>query len=134
MLKNYQEKHQFAIDGIGRLYCCNVLIWYDYPRVFICEDDTGTRFYLFWEVESGNEAAAWIVARVHGDDCAGIVNGAIPMQVPFRYKNAKPFVIRDVYNGEDIDHTDVIGDASKWLCKIPDGPTYASASPDVPLE
>lgn len=51
------------VPEIGRLYFKETLVEYDFPLIFICEDDYDS-LYLFYETEEADEFMEWQTVKI----------------------------------------------------------------------
>ena len=76
---------RFVVDLIKRegrkekLYFVRILLYYIYPRAFICRSETG-KLYIFYEVMSRNDIDTWLVAEITEKERVTLENGSIPIQ------------------------------------------------------
>ena len=55
------------------------LLYYIYPRAFICRNETG-KLYIFYEVMSRNDIDTWLVVEITEKERVTLENGSIPVQ------------------------------------------------------
>ena len=57
----------FESELLGKLYLDDILLYYGYPRCFVCKNEKSQE-YLFYEVASNDRTDAWIVCSLSGTD------------------------------------------------------------------
>lgn len=79
---------------LGNLSLFDVLITYDYPRVFVCEDSFGCK-YLFNEFISSESNDKWIVQRISLTRYIDLKTNKISLQKSYRIPEEKRYFIVD---------------------------------------
>lgn len=62
------------IKHIGNLYIFDVLLHYIYPRIFVCEDEFGSK-YLFYEITEDTSFDKWLITKIRKNDYFDIIDG-----------------------------------------------------------
>lgn len=76
---------RFIVDLINRngrkekLYFVRILLYYIYPRAFICRSETD-KLYMFYEMVSENDIDTWLVAEITEKERITLENGSILIQ------------------------------------------------------
>lgn len=109
----------------GNLYYKDTLLYYIYPRVFICKKNTSNELFLFYEMESGGSYDVWLMTGISNDEYWNLVGRRVPLQDIFKSKpEADLCTVKNVY-GQDDDITTITRDGKKWLSELPEKPVYA---------
>lgn len=96
-------KTNFFIQSkyLSDLYLKDILIHYDYPRIFICEDFFGS-LYLFSEFESESSYDTWIVQQISNKRYYDLFMRKISIQGSFREPEImKYFIITKKYDEDN---------------------------------
>lgn len=65
------EEFLFKSELLGDLYINDILLYYEYPRCFVCKNEKSQE-YLFYEVASNDRTDAWVVCGLSGTDLEDI--------------------------------------------------------------
>ena len=88
------------VPEIGRLYFKETLVEYDFPLIFICEDDYDS-LYLFYETDEADEFMEWQTVKITRQTYHDILSNKISLQHVFRSKQVTPFLLIKHYYDEE---------------------------------
>lgn len=98
-----ENEYFLTLRDIGDLTLFDVLINYDYPRVFVCEDVFNTK-YLFSECESEENYDRWIVQKVSLSRYIQIKTNKISLQKSFiNSEEKKYYKVTKNYVNDEVD-------------------------------
>lgn len=83
------------VEPFGTLYIKDILLYYIYPRCFVCKN-RGNEEYIFYEVAGSDSTDVWIVCNISESDLEDIKSKKSSIQEIYR----KYECIRLVYNYE----------------------------------
>lgn len=107
----------FQTEELGTLFLSDILSFYIYPRIFICEDNKDIK-YLFYEVISTANVDTWLVCRISNEIYVNILEGKTPLQsIYIKASKNNLFFISILYGQKDI--TIVGTDVDKLLPLLP---------------
>ena len=121
--ENNVKKELFAnLDRISPLYLSDIILYYIYPRIFICENDSKEKF-LLCEMSNRDNTDVWLSGKISEEEYESIARKEKSIQTVYRnMKNL--FLILKKY-GKDKDEFEIIyGDMKEWVDKLPDEPIY----------
>ena len=121
--ENNVKKELFAkLEHIGPLYLSDIILYYIYPRIFICENDSKEKF-LLCEMSNRDNTDVWLSGKISEKEYESIVRKEKSIQAIYRNKKDL-FSILKKY-GKDEDGFEIIhGDMEEWIDKLPDEPIY----------
>lgn len=111
------------VPGIGRLYLKETLVEYDFPLIFVCEDDYDS-FYIFHQVDENDEMIEWQAVKITRQTYHDILSNRQSLQHVFREKQPTPFLLITHYysdnltrldSGFDLQHKEIIEDEDVYL-------------------
>lgn len=90
------------IEGIGDLYFFDVLLYYEYPRIFVCEDTYDSK-YIFYEMASNDENKdVWLVSKIRKPEYYDIIDRKVPIQSVYKNRESlNIFSVTKVYGETD---------------------------------
>ena len=83
------------VPQIGNLFVIDVLLYYIYPRIFVCDDEYNCR-YLFFEITEDLNLDKWLVTKLKVNEYFDILDGKIFAQSLFQDRNC--YMISKDYN------------------------------------
>lgn len=91
-----------SIEDIGELYLSAVLVYFEYPRVFVCIDTYDNK-YIFYEMASDDENKdIWLVSQVKESEYYDIINGRSSIQSVYEEgESSNIFSVTKIYGEED---------------------------------
>lgn len=73
------EEFLFKSELLGNLYIIDILLYYIYPRCFVCKNEKHQK-YLFYEVSSDDKISVWVVCGLEDSDLEDIKNKKCSIQ------------------------------------------------------
>lgn len=111
------------VPGIGRLYLKETLVEYDFPLIFVCEDDYDS-LYLFHQVDENDEMIKWQTVKITRQTYHDILSSKLSLQHVFREKQPTPFLLithcfsdntTKLDSGFDLQHKEIVEDEDVYL-------------------
>ena len=89
------------LEGIGNVYIYDILIFYIYPRVFVCQDEYEGK-YLFNEITEDLNHDKWLVLKIKKSDYYKLIDGKISIQNIFKsYRNSVLLVSKEYFDDKE---------------------------------
>lgn len=90
-----------SLEEIGNVYIYDILIFYIYPRVFVCQDEYEGK-YLFNEITEDLNHDKWLVLKIKKSDYYKLIDGKISIQNIFKsYKNSVLLVSKEYFDDKE---------------------------------
>lgn len=80
------------VDGIGALHVKDVIVEFDHPLIFVCEDDHGS-LYLFHETADDGQSIEWQAVEISRQTCLDLLASRISLSHVFRDGQPKSFLL-----------------------------------------
>lgn len=113
-------------EELGNLYLYGILLFYIYPRVFVCEDKYGCK-YLFYEMSSSENRDIWLISKITKVEYYNLVDGKNAIQDVYRERHdSELFSITKTYGEKD--RIELKPDGKAWVNKLPAEDVYADES------
>ena len=80
------------VDGIGALHVKDVIVEFDHPLIFVCEDDHGS-LYLFHETADDGRSIEWQAVEISRQTCLDLLASRISLSHVFRDGQPKSFLL-----------------------------------------
>ena len=71
------------VEPLGTLYIEDILLYYIYPRCFVCRNDNGNK-YILYEIESSQHTDVWAVCNISESDLESIKSKKSSIQEIYR--------------------------------------------------
>ena len=118
-----------SLDGLGNLYIKEVLLYYIYPRAFVCENDKGT-MYLMYEladINNTDDTDVWLTVIITLDEYYKLVNSEVSIQDIYNLYPNDTFLIQKDYNTNisKVLHLHDMVEASEYWKQLPKEPVFA---------
>lgn len=92
------SNHFLTVKELGDLYIKQVIVQYDYPLLFICEDQFDT-LYIVNEITDSNEYEEWIASKLTRKKYMDVLESRISLRDAFIIGTEMPYiVIRHYYH------------------------------------
>lgn len=91
-----------SAEGIGDLYLSAVLVYFEYPRVFVCIDVYDSKC-IFYEMASDDENKdVWLVSKIKESEYYDITNGRSSIQSVYeKGESSNIFSVTKIYGEKD---------------------------------
>ena len=117
------KKGLFAkLEHIGPLYLSDIILYYIYPRMFICENDSKEKF-LLCEMSNRDDTDIWLSGKISEEEYGSIIKKEKSIQAIYRNKKDL-FLILKKYGKDEDEFEIVYGDIKEWIDKLPDESIY----------
>lgn len=117
------KKELFAnLDRIGPLYLSDIILYYIYPRIFICENDSKEKF-LLCEMSNRDDTDIWLSGKISEEEYGSIIKKEKSIQAIYRNKKDL-FLILKKYRKDEDEFEIIYGDMKEWVDKLPDESIY----------
>lgn len=112
------------VAEFGELYIYDVLLFYIYPRVFVCQDQYECK-YLFYEMDSeDDDIDIWLVSKITKKEYYNLIDRDLFIQKVYNRKNKFDiFSISKYYNEND--KIELKYDGKDWISHLPVNPVYS---------
>lgn len=117
------------LDGLGNLYIKEILLYYIYPRAFVCENDKGT-LYLMYEladINNTDDTDIWLTVIITPDEYYKLVNCDVSIQGIYNLYPNDTFLIKKDYttNISEVLHLHDMVEAPEYWKQLPTKPIFA---------
>ena len=118
-----------SLDGLGNLYIKEILLYYIYPRAFVCENDKGT-LYLMYEladINNTDDTDIWLTVIITPDEYYKLVNCEVSIQDIYNLYPNDTFMIKKDYttNISEVLHLHDMVEAPEYWKQLPTKPIFA---------
>lgn len=118
-----------SLDGLGNLYIKEILLYYIYPRAFVCENDKGT-LYLMYEladINNTDDTDIWLTVIITPDEYYKLVNCDVSIQDIYNLYPNDTFMIKKDYttNISKVLHLHDMVEAPEYWKQLPTKPIFA---------
>lgn len=119
------------VPEIGTLYLSDVLLFFIYPRGFVCETDN-SKSYLLFELadEDNNDIGIWMAVAISKDELFKLKDQQISFQKIFETNKNNVFLIKHYYQNETtrrIELQDLANRDDYWN-QLPKKPLFSERS------
>lgn len=94
-----------VVNGIGKLYFKKELVSYDWPVIFVCEDEFDS-LYLFEETADNDDYEEWQAVKITRQTYLDLLSSKKSIQSVFRMEHSTPFLLITHYY-DDSDSVDL---------------------------
>lgn len=121
-----------SLPDLGDLYIKEILLYYIYPRAFVCENDKGT-MYLMYELadinntDNTDDTIVWLTVIITLDEYYKLVNCEVAIQDIYNLYPNDTFLIKKDYTTDtaEVLHLHDMPEAPKYWEQLPDESLYA---------
>lgn len=118
-----------SLPVLGDLRIKDILLYFIYPRVFVCENDKGT-MYLMYEladINNTDDTDIWLTVIITPDEYYKLVNCEVSIQDIYNLYPNDTFMIKKDYitNISKVLHLHDMVEAPKYWEQLPKEPLFA---------
>lgn len=118
-----------SLPVLGDLRIKNILLYFIYPRAFVCENDKGT-MYLMYEladINNTDDTDIWLTVIITPDEYYKLVNCEVSIQDIYNLYPNDTFMIKKDYitNISKVLHLHDMVEAPKYWEQLPKEPLFA---------
>ena len=113
-----------SLPVLGNLYIKDILLYYIYPRAFVCENDKGA-MYLMYEladINNTDDTDVWLTVIITIDEFYKLVNCEVSIQDIYNLYPNDTFLIKKDYTTDtaEVLHLHDMPEAPKYWEQLPD--------------
>lgn len=113
-----------SLPVLGNLYIKDILLYYIYPRAFVCKNDKGA-MYLMYEladINNTDDTDVWLTVIITIDEFYKLVNCEVSIQDIYNLYPNDTFLIKKDYTTDtaEVLHLHDMPEAPKYWKQLPD--------------